>query len=87
MTSAGLIWISSQSHSFLRDQGKQLVALVNSLRSALGSRSFISVELPIDWETLRSIECAGTDDCSGNLAGLARGAYLALTGYAVHMPS
>ncbi len=72
---------------FFGDQGRQLVALVRALRSALGAKAFLSIELPTDWETLRSIECKGTDTCAGNLADLAHVAYLALMAYAVHMPS
>lgn len=72
---------------FERDQGQQLVQLVNSLRFALGPTAFISIELPTDWETLRSIDCTGANVCVGNLDDLARVAYLALMAYAVHMPS
>jgi hypothetical protein len=72
---------------FFGDQGRQLVALADALRSALGPAAFLSIELPTDWETLRSIECRGTRGCSDNLAALARVAYLSLMGYAVHVPS
>ena len=71
---------------FFGDQGRQLVALADALRAALGPAAFLSVELPTDWETLRSIECRGTRGCSDNLAALARVAYLSLMGYAVHVP-
>jgi chitinase len=72
---------------FFGDQGRQLVALADALRGALGPAAFLSVELPTDWETLRSIECSGTHGCGDNLAALARVAYLSLMGYAVHAPS
>lgn len=71
---------------FLGHQGRQLVAVARALRRALGAGAFLSLELPTDWETLRSIECTGTTGCAHNLAALARVAYLALMAYAVHMP-
>ncbi len=71
---------------FLGNQGGKLAALVASLRSALGPTAFISVEVPADWETLRSIECGGTLSCHDNLAAISRQAYLSLMGYAWHSP-
>lgn len=72
---------------FFGPQGKQFVAVTSALRSALGPQAFISIELPLDWETLRSVDCAGTSGCAHNLAALARVAYLSLMGYAIHLPS
>ncbi len=71
---------------FLGDQGATIAAIVASLRSVLGPKAFISVEVPADWETLRSIECGGTLSCSDNLASIGRNAYLSLMGYAWHSP-
>lgn len=72
---------------FFGNQGRQLVALATALRSALGPAAFLSIELPPDWETLRSIDCSRRNVCAHNLAALAHVAYLSLMGYAVHFPS
>jgi chitinase len=72
---------------FFGDQGRQLVALADALRRALGPAAFLSIELPTDWETLQSIECSGIGECHHALAALARVAYLSLMGYAAHAPS
>ena len=72
---------------FLGDQGRQLVALTDALRRALGPTAFLSIELPTDWETLQSIDCRGIGECDHAVTALARVAYLSLMGYAVHAPS
>lgn len=72
---------------FFGDQGEQLVALTKALRSALGPTAFLSIELPPDWETLRSIDCRRRNVCAHNLAAFARVAYLSLMGYAIHLPT
>lgn len=72
---------------FFGDQGQQFVTLARALRSALGPEAFISIELPTDWETLRSVDCRNLKTCDHHLAALATVAYLSLMGYAVHLPS
>jgi len=72
---------------FFGHQGEQLVALTKALRSALGPAAFLSIELPTDWETLRSIDCSRRNVCAHNLAALAHVAYLSLMGYANHFPT
>lgn len=56
-------------------QGGQLAALIAELRAALGPTAFLSVELPADWETLRSIECGETPRCAHNLSSISAQAF------------
>ena len=67
-------------------QGQQYAKLVATLRQALGGQAFISVEVPGDWETLRSIDCPSDSHCGNNLAVIAASAYVSLMGYDYHRP-
>ncbi|MGH8218027.1 MAG: glycoside hydrolase family 18 protein [Steroidobacteraceae bacterium] len=67
-------------------QGERYAQLVVSLRQALGGRAFISIEVPGDWETLRSIDCPLDTHCRGNLGLIAANAYVSLMGYDYHGP-
>jgi len=42
---------------FAAGQGEQYAKLIDALRRALGPTAFISIEVPSDWETLRSLDC------------------------------
>ncbi|HTB69168.1 MAG TPA: glycoside hydrolase family 18 protein [Steroidobacteraceae bacterium] len=67
-------------------QGERYAQLVTALRQALGERAFISVEVPGDWETLRSLDCPADMRCRDNLALIATSAYVSLMGYEYHGP-
>ena len=67
-------------------QGAQYAELVAALRQALGGQAFISIEVPGDWETLRSIDCPSDSRCVDNLALIAADAYISLMGYDYHCP-
>jgi chitinase len=67
-------------------QGAQYAQLVAALRQALGGQAFISIEVPGDWETLRSIDCPSDSRCKDNLALVATDAYISLMGYGYHGP-
>lgn len=67
-------------------QGEQYVKVVAALRQALGGLAFISIEVPGDWETLRSINCPSYSRCGHNLALIAADAYISLMGYDYHHP-
>ncbi|MGA7541143.1 MAG: glycoside hydrolase family 18 protein [Steroidobacteraceae bacterium] len=67
-------------------QGERYAQLVAALRQALGGRAFISIEVPGDWETLRSIDCPSDSHCGNNLALIAADAYISLMGYGYHGP-
>lgn len=69
------------------DQGERYAELVTALRQALGKQAFISIEVPGDWETLRSIDCPSDSRCRDNLARIAADAYISLMGYGYHAPS
>jgi chitinase len=68
------------------NQGIEYARLAADLRQELGETAFISIELPGDWETLRSIDCPADADCRDNLALLASSAYISLMGYDYHGP-
>lgn len=68
------------------DQGEQYARVVGALRQALGGRAFISIEVPGDWETLRSIDCPSAARCRDNLVLIAADAYISLMGYGYHDP-
>lgn len=57
-----------------------------ALRQALGEQAFISIEVPGDSETLRSIDCPTHSLCRDNLALIASHAYISLMGYGYHSP-
>jgi GH18 family chitinase len=67
-------------------QGEQYVQLVASMRQALGPAAFISIEVPGDRETLRSIDCPADTRCRRNLALIAADGYVSLMGYSYHGP-
>ncbi|MGC1459500.1 MAG: glycoside hydrolase family 18 protein [Steroidobacteraceae bacterium] len=67
-------------------QGEQYAQLVASLRQALGPAAFISIEVPGDRETLRSIDCPADTRCRDYLALIAANAYVSLMGYSYHSP-
>lgn len=67
-------------------QGEQYARLVTALRQALGARAFVSIEVPGDRETLRSIDCPADTRCRDNLALIAGNAYVSLMGYGYHGP-
>lgn len=71
---------------FSPGQGEQYAQLVIALRQALGGQAFISIEVPGDWETLRSIDCPADMRCRDNLALIAANAYVSLMGYEYHGP-
>lgn len=67
-------------------QGEKYAQLVGSLRQALGPDAFISIEVPGDRETLRSIDCPADTRCHNNLALMAADGYVSLMGYSYHGP-
>jgi chitinase len=67
-------------------EGQAYAQLVLGLRSALGKQAFISIEVPGDWETLRSIDCPTNNTCNNNLGTIADKAYVSLMGYDFHGP-
>jgi GH18 family chitinase len=71
---------------FNANQGEQIAKMISDLRMALGDQAFLSIELPGDWETLRSFDCPAGSPCRGNLATAAQGAYVSLMGYDFHGP-
>ena len=71
---------------FAPGQGEQYSQLVADLRKALGERAFISIEVPSDWETLRSVDCPADTRCHPNLGRMAADAYVSLMGYEFHAP-
>ena len=71
---------------FKAGQGERYAQLVAALRQALGGRAFISIEVPGDWETLRSIDCPADTRCRDNLALIAANGYVSLMGYEYHGP-
>ncbi len=68
-------------------QGERYAHLVASLRQALGPAAFISIEVPGDRETLRSIDCPADTHCRNFLALIAGDAYVSLMGYDYHSPN
>jgi chitinase len=68
-------------------QGERYAHLVASLRQALGPTAFISIEVPGDRETLRSIDCPADTHCRNFLALIAGDAYVSLMGYDYHSPN
>jgi chitinase len=68
------------------NQGDQIAQIISDLRKALGERAFISIELPGDWETLRSFDCPAGSRCHYNLGAVAQSAYVSLMGYDFHGP-
>ncbi|MEJ0005941.1 MAG: glycoside hydrolase family 18 protein [Steroidobacteraceae bacterium] len=68
-------------------QGEQYAQLVAGLRKELGDGAFISIEVPADWETLRSIDCPADTRCSNNLGHIAANAFVSLMGYEFHEPA
>ena len=54
-------------------------------RTGVG-RAFVSIEVPGDWETLRSIDCPADTRCRDNLALIAANGYVSLMGYEYHGP-
>lgn len=74
--------------SFFRSgQGERYAQLVAALRRALGEQAFMSIEVPGDWETLRSLDCPSDSRCRDNLELIAAHAYVSLMGYGFHAPS
>jgi chitinase len=71
---------------FAPGQGERYARLVASLRQALGPAAFISIEVPGDRETLRSIDCPADTRCRNYLAQIAADAYVSLMGYSYHGP-
>jgi chitinase len=67
-------------------QGERYAQLVASLRQVLGPDAFISIEVPGDRETLRSIDCPADTKCRNNLALMAADGYVSLMGYSYHGP-
>jgi chitinase len=67
-------------------QGERWAQLVASLRQELGPDAFISIEVPGDRETLRSIDCPADTRCRNNLALIAADSYVSLMGYSYHGP-
>jgi len=67
-------------------QGEQIARIIADLRKGLGEQAFISIELPGDWETLRSFDCPAGSRCHNNLGVVAQGAYVSLMGYDFHGP-
>ena len=72
---------------FAPGQGERYAHLVASLRQALGAAAFISIEVPADRETLRSIDCPADTHCHNFLALMADDAYVSLMGYDYHSPN
>ena len=71
---------------FTVGQGESYVRLVNGLRHALGPLAFISIEVPGDWESIRSIDCPAGAPCLRNLTAIAAAAYVSVMGYDFHHP-
>jgi chitinase len=71
---------------FAPGQGEQYAKLVAALRQTLGPAAFISIEVPGDRETLRSIDCPADTRCRNYLALIAADAYVSLMGYDYHAP-
>lgn len=67
-------------------EGEHYAQLVLALRRKLGDQAFISIEVPGDWETIRSIDCSSTTSCANNLVRIANNAYVSLMGYDFHGP-
>ena len=67
-------------------EGQLYAQVVLDLRRALGKQAFISIEVPGDWETLRSIDCPTNKSCTNNLGIIADKAYVSLMGYDFHGP-
>ncbi len=67
-------------------QGERYAQLIASLRQSLGPAAFISIEVPADRETLRSIDCPADAHCRNDLALIAADAYVSLMGYDYHHP-
>lgn len=67
-------------------EGKRYTQLVLALRRKLHNQAFISIEVPGDWETLRSIDCSSGTSCSNNLERIASNAYVSLMGFDFHGP-
>jgi chitinase len=67
-------------------QGEKYAQLVAALRQALGPAAFISIEVPADRETLRSIDCPADTRCRNYLALIAADGYVSLMGYSYHAP-
>jgi chitinase len=67
-------------------QGERYAQIVASLRQALGPAAFISIEVPGDRETLRSIDCPADTRCRNYLALIAADGYVSLMGYSYHAP-
>ncbi|MGA9855509.1 MAG: glycoside hydrolase family 18 protein [Gammaproteobacteria bacterium] len=71
---------------FYLHEGQSYAQLVLDLRRALGKEAFISIEVPGDWETLRSVNCPTNNSCSNNLGIIADNAYVSLMGFDFHGP-
>ncbi len=71
---------------FSSGQGERYAQLIRQLRRALGPGAFISMEIPADRETLRSLDCPADTRCRANLAHIAADAYVSLMGYDFHGP-
>jgi chitinase len=71
---------------FTVNDAKPYAELVARLRSELGRQAFVSVEVPGDQETLRSMDCPTSNSCSPNLRTMAANAYITLMGYQFHDP-
>jgi|GEM_PF-3661929 len=72
---------------FTVNDAQPYAQLVASLRKELGQQAFISVEVPGDRETLRSMNCPTNGSCNPNLRTMAGNAYITLMGYDFHSPS
>jgi chitinase len=68
------------------NQGDQIGKIIADLRKDLGEQAFISIELPGDWETLRSFDCPAGSRCQNSLGLVAHSAYVSLMGYDFHGP-
>lgn len=71
---------------FDQRSGSGLLELVKALRAKLGPAAFISVDIPSDRETLRSIDNPTLQSWHDNLAEMAESAYLSVMGYGFHAP-
>jgi chitinase len=71
---------------FTANDAQPYAQLVAALREELGKKAFISVEVPGDWETLRSMNCPTNNACKNNLRTIALNAYVTLMGYDFHDP-
>jgi GH18 family chitinase len=67
-------------------EGERYAQLVLALRKELGPQAYISIEVPGDWETLRSMDCTSNSTCRNNLERMADNAYVSLMGYDFHGP-